>query len=586
MNVNSYDVLKAICEEETINQRALSKYTHLSLGAINKTLRVLKKEYYLSDSLTITKKAQNLIVSKSPKRAIILAAGHGLRMMPICRDIPKSFLEINGEILIERLLNQLHEVGITEIYIVVGYMKESFEYLMDKYSVELIVNKDFYEKNNLHSLYLALDKLNNCYIIPSDVYFKYNPFSDIELYSWYMFSDKLSINSHMKVNKKKEISLTNASETGNKEIGLAYIDSEAAKKLLVGISSLKSTDRYSTAFWETATFEKKNCILFAKTVASDDYYEINTYEDLLHADADSNSLDSEYIKIICEALNVGRHDIFNIESLKAGMTNKSFLFNCKGEKYIFRIPGEGTDQLINRQDEYNVYQQIKDKNICDDIIYINPANGYKITRFIENSHNCDPFNPNEVERCMKVLRDFHSMKLKVNHTFDIFEHIDYYEKLMNGVSIYPDYEKTKANVMSLKEFLDSQEIEYSLTHIDAVPDNFVISDEGIKLIDWEYAAMQDPHVDIAMFCIYAMYDKPHVDKLIDTYFDNACDEYTRAKIYCYIAMCGLLWSNWCEYKAALGVMFGEYSLRQYRYAKDYYKYAKEMMNRLSESEDF
>lgn len=583
---NKYEGLKYLRNNKFLNQREFAKAINVSLGTANSILKTYKEAGLIDSENRLNEKGVEVLKRYNVKRAVILAAGHGLRMMPICRDIPKAFLEINGEILIERLLNQLHEVGITEIYIVVGYMKESFEYLMDKYSVELIVNKDFYEKNNLHSLNLASDKLNNCYIIPSDVYFKSNPFSDIELYSWYMLSDKLSENSHMKVNKKREISLTTTSEPGNKEIGLAYIDSETTKKLISGVLSLKNTDRYNTAFWETASFEKKKCILFAKTVASDDYYEINTYEDLLHADADSKSLDSEYIKIICDALNVDRHDFFNIESLKAGMTNKSFLFNCKGEKYIFRIPGEGTDQLINRQDEYNVYQQIKDKNICDDIIYINPANGYKITRFIENSHNCDPFNPNEVERCMKVLRDFHSMKLKVNHTFDIFEHIDYYEKLMNGVSIYPDYGKTKANVMSLKEFLDSQEIEYSLTHIDAVPDNFVIFDEGIKLIDWEYAAMQDPHVDIAMFCIYAMYDKPHVDKLIDTYFDNACDEYTRAKIYCYIAMCGLLWSNWCEYKAALGVTFGEYSLRQYRYAKDYYKYAKEMMNRLSESEDF
>ena len=42
--------------------------------------------------------------------------------------------------------------------------------------------------------------------------------------------------------------------------------------------------------------------------------------------------------------------------------------------------------------------------------------------------------------------------------------------------------------------------------------------EDIRLIDWEYAGMQDPHVDIAMFCIYSMYDREHVDKLIDAYF--------------------------------------------------------------------
>ena len=52
---------------------------------------------------------------------------------------------------------------------------------------------------------------------------------------------------------------------------------------------------------------------------------------------------------------------------------------------------------------------------------------------------------------------------------------------------------------------------------------------------------------------------------------------TRIKIYIYIAMCGLLWSNWCEYKRKLGVEFGEYSLRQYRYAKDFYRAAKELM---------
>ena len=85
--------------------------------------------------------------------------------------------------------------------------------------------------------------------------------------------------------------------------------------------------------------------------------------------------------------------------------------------------------------------------------------------------------------------------------------------------------------------------------------------------------MQDPHVDIAMFCIYSLYNKQQVDRLIDLYFEGGCDRVTRAKIYAYIAMCGLLSSNWCEFKRKLGVEFGEYSLRQYRFAKDYFKYA-------------
>lgn len=64
---------------------------------------------------------------------------------------------------------------------------------------------------------------------------------------------------------------------------------------------------------------------------------------------------------------------------------------------------------------------------------------------------------------------------------------------------------------------------------------------------------------------------------MDLYFEGRCEETVRVKIYCYMAACGLLWSNWCEYKRTLGVEFGEYSLRQYRYAKDFYRYAAEKM---------
>ena len=111
--------------------------------------------------------------------------------------------------------------------------------------------------------------------------------------------------------------------------------------------------------------------------------------------------------------------------------------------------------------------------------------------------------------------------------------------------------------------------EWVLTHIDAVPDNFLFTDDGIRIIDWEYAAMQDPHLDIAMFAIYSMYDREQVEALIDSYFTEGCSEDIRIKIYCYIAACGLLWSNWFEYKRLLGGIWRIF-LRQYRFAKEYY----------------
>lgn len=239
-----------------------------------------------------------------------------------------------------------------------------------------------------------------------------------------------------------------------------------------------------------------------------------------------------------------------------------------------RIPGEGTDRLIDREQESEVYKKISGKNICDDIIYINPKNGYKITRFIYCARVCDPLNRKDLIVCMKKLKEFHDMKLKVSHEFDLFGQIEFYESLWNGEkSMFRDYEKTKEKVFKLKGFIEQNAGEKVLTHIDAVPDNFLFTAEGdeVRLIDWEYAAMQDPHVDLAMFSIYSFYDREQIDNLIDIYFDGNCDKNTRLKIYCYVAIGGLLWSNWCEYKRTLGVEFGEYSLRQYRYAKEYYK---------------
>ncbi|MDO4943484.1 MAG: choline kinase family protein, partial [Lachnospiraceae bacterium] len=327
-------------------------------------------------------------------------------------------------------------------------------------------------------------------------------------------------------------------------------------------------------------------IVQARTISKDKIFEINTFEQLREIDNHSNQLQSDILDLIADVLKTTPGQINNIEVLKKGMTNRSFLFTCRAQRYIMRIPGVGTDQLINRQEEASVYQIIKRKHICDDIVYIDPGNGYKITEFLEGARVCDPLSVNDLRLCMKKLREFHSMELKVGHEFDIFGQIEFYQELWNGVpSAYKDYYNTKEKIFSLKSYIDTHIEKKVLTHIDAVPDNFLFIGDEIRLIDWEYAGMQDPHVDIAMFCIYSLYNKQQVDRLIDIYFEGQCLDETRIKIYCYIAACGLLWSNWCEYKRNLGVEFGEYSLCQYRYAKDYYKIVQKELKRMEDGKN-
>lgn len=584
MNNQESDIMNTLLLEPYINQRILAETCGHSLGIVNRSLKSLIKNGYLDELIRPTEKAYHEIRIKAPNNAIILAAGFGMRMVPINTEVPKALLEVNGERLIERIIKQLHEVGIKEIYVVVGFMKEQFEYLIDGYGVELIVNEEYSIKNNLHSMSLVLDHLSNTYIIPCDIWCDRNPFHKNELYSWYMVSDLIDDESTVRVNRKMELVTVPHSVAGNSMIGIAYLLEEQAAVVRQRILAYSQDSDYNDAFWEEALYEKGKMIIQARVVHSADVVEINTYEQLRDLDSDSNQLKTDAIQVICKALQARSEEVVDITVLKKGMTNRSFLFSCKGKKYIMRIPGEGTDRLINRREEADVYHAIVGKNICDDIAYMNPENGYKITEYLEDARVCNPLNYGDVKKCMERLRAFHDLKLNVNHEFDIFGQIEFYESLWDGTpSVYKDYEKTKANVLSLKPYIDAHIMDKVLTHIDAVPDNFLFVEkegkEEIRLIDWEYAGMQDPHVDVAMFCIYSLYNKRQVDRLIAAYFTEGCDDSTRIKIYCYIAACGLLWSNWCEYKSHLGVEFGEYSLRQYRYAKDYYKIVQEELKK-------
>ena len=570
MNRQEQDILNILAGGTFSGQRELAEESGYSLGVVNRCLRSLTETGYVRADGTLTQNGQALLAENRPQRAVILAAGFGMRMVPINTETPKGLLQVHGERLIDRLIRQLHQALIRDIRVVVGFLKEQYEYLIDEFGVELVVNPDYARKNNLHSVDRVRSALSDCYVVPCDLYCTENPFRTHEFYSWYMVSEAPAPDSTVRVNRKQ--ALIPVSENGNRMIGICYLTADDGRKVSEKVHALCLDSRMDGAFWEEALYAEGKMLPAARVVPEGQVVEINTYEQLRELDGNSDQLQNDAIGTICRVFDASPRDITHITVLKKGMTNRSFLFTCRGKQYIMRIPGEGTDRLIDRRQEAAVYGAIRDLSLCDDVYYIDPANGYKITAFLENARVCDPENPSDVRRCMAFLRKFHERRLHVGHSFDIFGQIEFYEQLWKGnPSVYADYRRTKEQILSLRPYLEAHAGEKVLTHIDAVPDNFLLTGDDIRLIDWEYAGEQDPHVDIAMFAIYALYDRAQIDTLIDAYFPEGCPGETRLKIYCYVAACGLLWSNWCEYKRQLGVEFGEYSLRQYRYAKDFYR---------------
>lgn len=115
-------------------------------------------------------------MNRSKCNAIIMAAGLSTRFVPLSLEKPKALLNVRGEVLIERQIMQLREAGIEEIIVVVGYLKEQFEYLRDKFGVTLVENPYYLERNNHSSLYVARERLVNSFICSGDNYFLQNVF--------------------------------------------------------------------------------------------------------------------------------------------------------------------------------------------------------------------------------------------------------------------------------------------------------------------------------------------------------------------------------------------------------------------------
>ncbi len=102
-------------------------------------------------------------------KAIIVAAGEGKRLRPVSLTTPKPLVTVNGTRIIDTIIDCLYLNQITEIYIVVGYKKELFNSLKDKYpSIHLIDNPFFDKCNNISSLYVAREFLGNCIILDGD----------------------------------------------------------------------------------------------------------------------------------------------------------------------------------------------------------------------------------------------------------------------------------------------------------------------------------------------------------------------------------------------------------------------------------
>ena len=201
-----------------------------------------------------------------------------------------------------------------------------------------------------------------------------------------------------------------------------------------------------------------------------------------------------------------------------GMTNHSYkITRMDGQEYLVRIPGEGTEEMINRLDERRSTELACRLDIDSPLLYFGD-DGRKVMRFI---HDPQPMNEEVMRRKENLLQAaeiFHRLHTCGEDTgvrFEVFEMAALYEKIIRdgGVEVYDDYEAVKQSVMDIKAEVDRNgEAPRVPCHNDSLMGNWVLDGDGrLYLIDWEYSGMNEAMWDLSCLSIEADYT-PELDQ--------------------------------------------------------------------------
>lgn len=282
-------------EKNTLSVRQISDTLRISGATVMKCLEQMRAANLLGKDgveLYITKEGLDALEPYRVKRAIILAAGFGSRMMPATTDRPKPMVRVNGVRIIDTLLDALIAAGIKEITIIGGYKFDKLKDLQEKYPfIQLIENKEYDKTNNISSAMLSFDTLHDgCYFCEADLYIsnpriitKYQYASNI-LGSYSMETDDWSF-------KMVDGYLTDY-QKGNtycyNYYGISYWTPHDCEKLKKDFTEVyHDPDGGKDYFWEFIPFvlRKENYRVEVRPCSKQDIVEIDNYYELAQLDA-------------------------------------------------------------------------------------------------------------------------------------------------------------------------------------------------------------------------------------------------------------------------------------------------------------
>ncbi len=284
-----FDILTCIEQSKAeLTQRELSEMTEMSLGSVNRTMASLV-EQRLIENTKITEQGLAALEPYRVKRAVFIAAGFGHRLVPITLNTPKPLVRVNGTRMIDTLLDAVVAAGITEIYVVRGYLGEQFDQLLYKYpTIRFIENPVYNEANNISSAMCVRHLLQNAYVLEADLVL-YNP----KLIQKYQYtSNYLGVPTEKTDDwcfETKNHVITNVMVGGTNchhMFGISYWNAEDGAKLYEDIKTVYEMPGGKERYWDEVALRycQKHYQVEVRNCSFDDIIEIDNYSDLKKLD--------------------------------------------------------------------------------------------------------------------------------------------------------------------------------------------------------------------------------------------------------------------------------------------------------------
>jgi thiamine kinase len=226
-------------------------------------------------------------------------------------------------------------------------------------------------------------------------------------------------------------------------------------------------------------------------------------------------------QVVGVALDLGAGRIRDIEPIKHGLTNRSWLVSTEADRFVVRISdvSAAAELQIDRHSETIVLQHVARAGIGPQVLRCDPAHGILVTRYLGPTWTeQDAQSDENIERLAGVLRRLHALDVPAGvRAVDLASTVHGYLRTL-------DQRGVRGGLVSpaLRECADEtaaklrKESTPCLCHNDVHHLN-IVGGDPVRLIDWEYAGIGEPLFDLASLCVYHRYDKPQRERLLRAY---------------------------------------------------------------------